>query len=145
MKLRAEKIRASRVVAVASALLLTVAKVQLAFGLAWFGAQFADHAHVLSSTFDSNHLDVVLSHAAAGDAHDHGPAAHLHGGPADDHVVHLTSDLASDSRRGQAGVLAMEFAESRPRIAPTRVASARPAPPARPVPPLSRRSVVLRT
>ena len=145
MELRVERIRASRVIAVASALLLTVANVQLAFGLAWFGAQFSDHAHVLSSASDGSHLDLVLSHDAAGDAHDHGPAAHLHSGPADDHVVHLTSDPASDSRRAQAGVLATEFAESRPMIAPTRVASARPALPARPVLPFSRRSVVLRT
>ena len=145
MEPRAERIRASRVIAVASALLLTVANAQLAFGLAWFGAQFSDHAHVLSSTSDGSHLDVVLSHAAAGDAHDHGHAANLRGSPADDHVVHLTSDEARDSRRTPAVAPPTTLASALPVIAAPRVAAALPPPSARPVPPLSRRSVVLRT
>jgi hypothetical protein len=146
---RAGRSRTRRVVAVAGALLQTVASVQLAIGLAWFGMLLShlphEGSHALSSVRDGNHLDLVLSHDAPLETHDHGSDTHLHRNAADDHVVHLVSDEARDSRRAPVGDLATTVATSRPVIAPPRVARVQPTPPARPVPPLSRRSVVLRT
>ena len=148
MRRTTERSRASRVVAVASALLQSVASVQVAVGFAWLSMLFSLHAHehALSSVRDGNHLDLVLSHDAARDGHDHGDDTHLHVNSASDHVVHLTSDEALDSRRSLASGFAVTLAVSRPfSAAPARLGSARPTPPTRPVPPLSRRSVVLRT
>ncbi len=147
MRSRFERARTSRVVAVSTALLQTLASVQLTIGLAWLGALFSLHAHehALTSVRDGNHLDIVLSHDVAHDAHEHGPATHLQASPADDHVVHLASDEARDTRRTQAVSLPTALASARPVIAAPRVAAALPPPSARPVPPLSRRSVVLRT
>ncbi len=145
MKLRAERARASRAVAIASALLQTVASFQLAFGLAWFGMLFSDHAHALSSASDGRHLDLVLSHDATRETHEHGPATHLHRSPADDHIVHLASNEAREPRRAQPIALPVALASARPMITAPRVGAALSPPPARPVLPLSRRSVVLRT
>ena len=145
MRLRAERAAASRAVALASALLQTIASFPLAFGLAWFGMLFSDHAHALSSASDGRHLDLVLSHDAAPEAHDHGASNHLHGSPADDHVVHLASDEARDTRRTQPTALPVALASVRPMITAPRVAVALSPPIARPVPTFSRRSVVLRT
>jgi hypothetical protein len=135
------------VVAIASALLQTVASVKLTVGIAWIGALFSFHAHehAFSSVRDGNHLDIVLSHDVTHDAHEHGPATHLHRSPADDHVVHLARDEARDTRRTPAVALPTSLASARLVITALRVAVALPPPPARPVPPLSRRSVVLRT
>jgi len=143
---KAERARMSRAVAVATALLQTLASVQLAVGLAWLGALFSLHAHehALTSVRDGNHLDIVLSHDVTHDAHEHGPATHLHGSPADDHVVHLASDAARDTRRMQAVALPMALTSARTMNSAPCVAAALP-PPALPVLPLSRRSVVLRT
>jgi hypothetical protein len=145
VKIRAKRQRAGRALAVASALLQTVAGFQLAIAVAWLGLLFSDHAHALSSMSDGRHLDFVLTHDDSRDEHGHGSDTHLHGSPADDHVFHLASDDVRDSRRAPPPGLPVAVDASHPALPTSRVGGGLAPPFERPVPPLWRRSVVLRT
>jgi hypothetical protein len=142
---RAERARASGAVAIASALLQSVASFPLAFSVAWFGMLLSDHAHALISAPDGTHLDLVLTHDPARGEHDHGGGTHLHASHAEDHVVHLTSDEVRNARQTPPSTLPVALASASQMITVSRVVVLLPPTSPPPVLPLSRRSVVLRT
>ncbi len=129
---------------IACVLLQLMASLQSQSGLSLLAWLSHPHAHALLAVADGSHIDLVYSHDPVGHADSDEVAAHLHGDPSEDHVVHITRDDAPVTRRVETPDATATLATI-PSVPVLRLAASPPPHPfQRAVHSFSRRSVVLR-